>query len=229
VAIPASGRVTTMGRREKNISNHTSLAQPNAAGWIASAFCAALGLAALVLWIVGPGVKGTILALQLTARFSFLLFWSAYAGGAMAALFGPVFEPLKRHARDFGLAFASAHLVHLALVAWLTYIGAAPSRGVFVFFGIAALWVYLLALFSIPRLQQSLGSRGWWLLRFVGLNFIAYAFAKDFLGYRQFGSVKYLVGYFPFAVLSIAGPLLCFSAFVRRAALLQKISPGRTG
>lgn len=229
MAIPASGRVTTMGRREKNISNHTSLARPNSAVWIGSAFFAALGLAALVLWIVGPGVKGTILALQLTARLSFLLFWLAYTAGALTALFGSAFEPLKRHAREFGLAFASAHLVHLALVAWLTYIGAAPSRGVFVFFGVAALWIYLLVLFSIPRLQQSLGSKGWWLLRFVGLNFIAYAFAKDFLGYRQFGSVKYLVGYFPFAVLSIAGPLLCFAAFVHRAALLQKISPGRTG
>jgi len=214
-----------MGQQEKHISNHTSLARPNAAGWIASAFCAALGLVALVLWIVGPGVKGTILALQLTARFSFLLFWSAYTAGALAALFGPSFEPLKRHAREFGLAFASAHLVHLGLVGWLTYIGATPPRGVFVFFGIAALWVYLLALFSIPRLQQSLGSTVWWLLRVVGLNFIAYAFAKDFLGYRQFGSVKYLVGYLPFAVLSIVGPLLSLVAFVHRTARLQKASP----
>ena len=179
----ASERMTTMGQQARiRSSNHMILARPSAAVWIGSAFCAALGLAALVLWIVGPGVKGTILALQLTARFSFLLFWSAYTAGALAALFGPAFEPLKRHAREFGLAFASAHLVHLALVAWLTYIGAAPSRGVFVFFGIAALWVYLLALFSIPRLQQSLGSKGWWFLRFVGLNFIAYDFAKDFFG-----------------------------------------------
>ena len=29
------------------------------------------------------------MALQVTARFSFLLFWSAYAAGAMTALFGP--------------------------------------------------------------------------------------------------------------------------------------------
>jgi hypothetical protein len=222
--------MTTMGQQARiRSSNHTILTGPNAAVWIGSAFCAALGLAASVLLILGPGVRGTILALQLTARLSFLLFWCAYTAGAMAALFGPAFDPLKRHSRELGLAFASAHLVHLALVAWLTYIGAAPPPGVFVFFGVAALWVYLLALFSIPRLQQSLGSKGWWLLRFVGLNFIAYAFAKDFLGYRQFGSVKYLVGYFPFAVLSIAGPLLCLAAFVHRAALLQRISPKRTG
>jgi hypothetical protein len=218
-----------MGRRENQISNYMSFTRPNAVGWIASAFCAALGLAALVLWIVGPGVKGTILALQMTARLSFMLFWSAYTAGALTALFGSAFEPLKRRAREFGLAFASAHLVHLALVAWLTYIGAAPPLGVFVFFGVAALWVYLLMLFSIPRLQQLLGPKGWWLLRVVGLNFIAYAFAKDFLGYREFGNVRYLVGYLPFVVLSILGPLLRLAAFVHRAALLQKISSRRTG
>jgi len=45
-----------------------------------------------------------------------------YAGGAMTALFGPAFEPFKKRAREFGLAFASAHLVHIALVAWLDQI-----------------------------------------------------------------------------------------------------------
>jgi hypothetical protein len=195
-----------------------SLNRPIAALWIASAFCAALGLAGLVLAALGPGERGTDVALQLTARLSFLLFWPAYAGSAMTALFGPAFAPLKQHAREFGLAFASAHLIHIALVVWLTYIGAAPPLGTFVFFGIAALWIYLLALFSIARLQQTLSSKSWWLLRVVGLNYIAYAFAVDFLKAPQFGSIKYLVGYLPFAVLSVVGPMLCLAAFVRRAA-----------
>lgn len=156
------------------------------------------------------------MALQVTARFSFLLFWSAYAAGAMTALFGPAFEPFKRRAREFGLAFASAHLVHLALVAWLTYIGHVPARGVFVFFGVAVLWTYLLAMFSIRRLQQALGYNGWWFLRVIGLNYIAYAFASDFLKYPEFGSVKFLIGYTPFAILSVLGPLLCLAAFIRR-------------
>jgi hypothetical protein len=69
-----------------------------------------------------------------------------------------------------------------------------------------------------------LGSKGWWLLRMVGLNYIAYAFAKDFLGYREFGSIKFLAGYLPFAVLSVVGPLLCLEAFAQRAARLQKNS-----
>jgi len=86
------------------------------------------------------------------------------------------------------------------------------------FFGIAVLWTYLLALLSVRRLQQALGSNGWWFLRVVGLNYIAYAFASDFLRYPQLGSIKYLVGYLPFAVLSVLGPLLCLAAFGRRIA-----------
>lgn len=130
----------------------------------------ALGFAALVLEALGSGVHGTTVALQVTARFSFLLFWPAYTAGAITTLFGPTFEPVKRRGREFGLAFASAHLVHLGFVAWLSYIGAAPALGVFLFFGVAALWTNLVALFSIPRLQKALGSKGWWVLRVVGLN-----------------------------------------------------------
>ncbi len=218
-----------MGQQERHSLNLIGFALPVAAVWMGSAFCAALGLAALALAALGPGEHGTIVALKVTARFSFLLFWLAYAGGAMTTLFGPAFEPLKRRGREFGLAFASAHLVHLGLVAWVTYIGHAPARGVFLFFGVAVLWTYLLALFSIARLQQTLGSNGWWLLRVVGLNYIACAFAKDFLGYPQFGSIKYLVGYLPFAVLSVVGPLFCLAAFLRRAALLQTNSSRRVG
>ena len=204
--------------REMRSPNIVTSARPNAAAWMASAFCAAFGFAAVVLAAFGTEERGTDVALQVTARLSFLLFWPAYAAGAMTALFGPAFEPFKRRAREFGLAFASAHLVHLALVAWLTYIGHVPPRGVFVFFGVAAAWTYLLALFSIRRIQQALGSKGWWVLRVVGLNYIAYAFASDFLRYPQLGSIKYLFGYAPFAVLSVVGPLLCLAAFMRRAA-----------
>jgi hypothetical protein len=183
------------------------------------AFCAALGLAGVVLVALGPGERGTIVALQATARLSFVLFWPAYAGGALTTLFGLAFEGLKWRAREFGLAFASAHLVHIALVAWLTYIGAAPPLGTFVFFGIAVLWTYLLALFSVARLQRILGSNGWGLMRAMGLNYIAYAFAVDFVSASPVVSLKYFIGYLPFAVLSVVGPMLCLVA-ARRTALV---------
>ena len=80
------------------------------------AFGIALVLAAAVLAIKGVDAKSLVIALRLTARWSFLLFWVAYAGGAMATLFGPALEPLARRGREFGLAYAAAQLIHLGLV-----------------------------------------------------------------------------------------------------------------
>lgn len=184
--------------------------------WMVSAFAAQLCVAAAVLVAFGAGERGTSMALQATARLSFLLFLPAYAGGAAAILFGAVFQPLRRRTREFGLAFASAQLVHLGLVAWLSYIGAAPPLSVFIFFGIAAFWTYLLALFSIGSLQGRLGSMGWWLFRTVALNYIAYAFAVDFLRVPVLGNLKHMAAYLPFAFLSIAAPLVRLAAFLQR-------------
>ena len=55
----------------------------------------------------GTGKTGTVAALQMTARFSFLFFFLAYAGGGLAVLCGPTLRPIERHGRDFGLAFAA--------------------------------------------------------------------------------------------------------------------------
>lgn len=178
--------------------------------WMGSAFAAAAALAALALAVFGANARGTVTALQMTARLSFLLFWLAYAGGGLARLCGPALRPLKRHGRDFGLAFAAAHLVHVGLVAWLCWIGAAPASGVFLFFGPPLAFIYILALVSIPRLRQMLvpGHTGWRVLQAVGMSWIAYAFATDFLRDPLHGGAKYLVGYLPFAVLSVAGPVL---------------------
>jgi hypothetical protein len=107
-----------------------------------------------VLAVLGPGTRGTSAALQLTARLSFLLFFPAYVGGALVTLFGQAFDPIRRRARDFGLAFASAQSVHLLLVVWLCLISSAPAQGTFVFFGFAAMWTYLIAAVSIAGLQK---------------------------------------------------------------------------
>jgi hypothetical protein len=192
------------------------------------AFGAALILTAAVLTVFGTGERGTLLGLQMTARFSFLLFWPAYAGSALWTLFGQTFLPLKRRAREFGLAFASAHLAHGGLVAWLSYIGSAPPRNTFIFFGIAVGFTYMLALFSVASLRQALGPAGWWLLRTIGLNYILYAFAVDFLRYRDFGTANFWIGYLPFDILAIAGPLLWGAAFLlwaeRQAVALYRSS-----
>ena len=181
--------------------------------WTASAFAAAAVLAATVLAAFGAGEPGTVDALRITARFSFLFFWLAYASGGLALLIGPAAEFLRRHGRDFGLAFAAAHLVHIGLVVWLCWIGAAPGIGLFVFFVPPLVVVYVLALFSIPTLQQRLGRTLWTVLRTVGMTYIAYAFAADFLSAPFGGGPTHVLMYAPFAILSVAGPVLCALSF----------------
>ena len=127
---------------------------------IAGAFFASLVLAAGIVGLFGPE-RGVTMALAATARLAFPLFWIAYVGGAVAALFGDGFRPLKEHARNFGLAFAAAMTVHLGLVAWLCVNGALPPVKTFIIFGVAAAFMYLLALLSNRRVRGLLPQRSW--------------------------------------------------------------------
>jgi len=186
--------------------------------WMGAAFCAAFALAAGILVIFGDGKDGIHASLRGTARLGFVFFWLAYAGGALAALFGPRFQPLKRHGRELGLAFAAVLLVHLGLVAWLCLIDAAPGRSTFIVFGSAAASAYLLVLFSIGSLQRALGRIGWRLLRTIVMNYLLYAFALDFLGHPLHGDLGTMVLYGPFVLLVFIGPSLVLGALLQRAA-----------
>jgi hypothetical protein len=191
--------------------------------WMGMAFGVALCLATAVLAIKGTDAKSLVIALQLTARWSFLLFWVAYAGGAMARLFGPAFAPIARRGREFGLAYAAAQLIHVGLVIWLFQISSRPplSGTGFDFFVLAIVWTYLLALLSFGRLAEALGPSGWRIVRIAGLNYILYAFAIDFVtpvirhGTAEYG-VWRLVAYVPFAAMSVAAPLLVLAAAAHR-------------
>jgi hypothetical protein len=181
--------------------------------WIGAALTINLVLAAIILVTRGAGVHGTEAALRATARVSFLWFWAAYAGGALTILFGEAFRPLKQHGREFGLAFAAALLVHLILVGWLCWIGAAPRIGVFILFGTGAALAFLLALFSFGNLHTVLGPRLFRLLRIIAMNFILYAFFKDFMRDPLNVEIKHLVEYLPFAAMTIVAPLLRLTAW----------------
>lgn len=191
-------------------------------GWMGIAFAAGLGLAAAVFVIYGTGEASVVTAVRFTARWAFILFWLGYAGGAVAALCGPPFRVLAGRGREFGLAYASALLVHLGLVAWLFQISARPplAGGLLYFFVVGALFTYLLSVFSVGGLAKSLGSRGWRLLRFAGMNYILYAFARDFIplsihGLHHYGKWRFFQ-YAPFAAMSIAAPLLVIAAAMYR-------------
>jgi D-alanyl-lipoteichoic acid acyltransferase DltB (MBOAT superfamily) len=192
--------------------------------WMAASMGMALAIVLVVGLAAAQGEKlGT--ALRATARWSFVLFWLATAGSALASLFGSRFQALARHGRDFGLAFASAHLVHLGLVAFLYYIALnPPSRPTLVFFGIAAIWTYVLAILSIKRLSARLNPRVWRIVRTLGVEYIALAFLTDFAKNLFEGSVANFIIYLPFLALAIAGPILRLAALAKRWSQVRRLA-----
>jgi hypothetical protein len=180
--------------------------------WGAGALGGALALAVAILAADGTGPEGLGLAVRATARWSFLYFWLAYAGGAMAILFGPAFAVLARVARPAGLAFATALQVHIGLVVWLGVVtGRVPLQGALLWFFLVALFFAdLLALLSFGIGIHSLG-RLWRPLLVLGTTYILIAFGRDFvLGAldAHARSWVYAAEYVPFALLSlIAIPL----------------------
>jgi hypothetical protein len=185
-------------------------------------FVIALALAAIAFVNLGAGDRGTFVALQLTARWSFLLFWFAYAGGAITKLSGLRLGGLERRGREFGLAFASAQLVHVGLVLWLFHVVTGPVDAM-VFFWVGVLCTYLLALFSLPRLRDALGLRIWRAFRLIALEYIALVFADDFIlaPLQATGFRSYPLSYLPFAVM-LVGTMGLRLATIRQARPLAR-------
>jgi hypothetical protein len=208
-----------VGGRRVLASCWKGLRPTTTAFWMAAAFFVALGGTAVVLAVFGVGERGISVALRLTARWSFILFWFAYAGSAMAKLFGPRFASLALHGRDFGLCFASAQVVHVGLVLWLIYV-TPEFKGAMVFFWIGILCTYLLALLSLPQLRDALGLRMWLAVRTVAMEYIALTFAADFILLRlqATGVREYPLSYLPFVFLLVCGAGL--RAFVSAQKLL---------
>jgi hypothetical protein len=186
----------------------------NAWIWMGAAFSASLGLAVSIVAVLGIE-RGVYVALAATARLAFVIFWPAYAGGALASLFGSVFLPLRDHARDLGLAFAAALSVHLWLVACLCVIGHAPDLHTFVIFGVAAGFTYLLALLSIRQVRHVLPQKLWLLVRAVAMNYILFAFLLDFAKFPS-NNLRDVVKYLPFVALGFVGPILKLAVWATR-------------
>jgi hypothetical protein len=192
--------------------------EPRTSIWIGAAFAAALGLTVAVLATIGTGQAGINTALRATGRLSLLLFWPAYAGGAVAALCGPRFDMMRRHMREFGLAYASAQLVHFSLVAWLIRTSHGPiSERVMPFFAVGAVWTCLLAASSSPRIHAILGLTLLRIFRTIGVEYIALVFFADFVLFPAPGeSVEHQIAYLPFSILIMVGALLRAAPILRR-------------
>jgi hypothetical protein len=173
--------------------------------WIFAAFFSAAALAAITLGVAGAGTAGTDQALRVTARFSFLLFWPAYAGGVLRQFDIPLLAAFGGLRREFGLSFAAAHSVHVLLIAWLYFIGSPVSADVLIVDGIGVIWVYLLVILSIDSLRRALGSMVLRILFNLGLEYIAFVFLSDFLLSALPRGRALSIAYLPFTLLLLVG------------------------
>jgi hypothetical protein len=189
---------------------------PTTRDWMILATTVSLGMVLLIAVGTARGER-VALALRATARWSFLWFWLASTGGALFTLWGVRFRAAAQRARDFGLAFASAHSVHIALAIFLLYFLAAPfPHSKLIFFGVGAVWVYLLTLLSFKRIAQLLDARVARFLRIIGVEYIALVFIADFYqGSLRSGAMNTII-YLPFLIMAVAGPLLRLAALVKR-------------
>jgi hypothetical protein len=193
--------------------------------WMAASLGVALAIVFISRFGPGPGERVAV-ALRATARWSFLWFWLAYAGSALATLFGSRFQPLARRGRDFGLAFASAHLAHLGVVAWVYYDSEEQpfTQFTIIFFGVAAICTYVLAILSIKRLSARLNPKVWRTVRTLGVEYIALAFLTDFAKNPFEDGLASLLAYLPFQLLAVAGPLLRLAALAKRSSQVRRLA-----
>jgi hypothetical protein len=186
-----------------------------AAIWMGGALFAALAVAAAALIALGTERHGVEVAVTSAARVAFIFFWFAYTGGAIARFWG---GELGRRGREFGLAFAAALSVHLALVGWLFRISLHQPIGDtgIVYFGTGALWTYALALCSLPKVRRILPPLMWRIISGIGMEYIAWLFFLDFVVNPLRNGFPHPLEYAPFSFLIVAGPVLRWTATVQR-------------
>ena len=184
---------------------------------MAAAFVAGLAIATAAYVVAVPSQR-LAMALRGTARWSFLWFCLATYGGALATLFGPAFRGLARRGRDFGLGFAAAHLVHVALAWWLLDVSPDPfPRLQLIVFSIGVFWTYILAVISLSgTLSERLGPLRWMIVRTIGIEYIAFAYAFEFGGRILDGNRSNALHYFPLFAAAVGGPLLRIGALIKR-------------
>lgn len=140
--------------------------------WLLAAMI--LALSGVVAYRGDFSVEAVRQVVRFTAQVSLVLFCTAFSASALAnRLPRPPTLFLRRHRRQIGLAFAFSHGVHaIALVAFSRIDPAqfddATDKAMFVFGGLAYLFIIAMAATSFDRTAAWLGPRAWLILHTVG-------------------------------------------------------------
>jgi len=178
--------------------------------WLVLSFATATAVAVAILVKDGIEPDGTKAALRASARFSFLLFWGAYAGGLLRKVPLAPAQWLSKRRREFGLSFATAHSIHLGLILWLFHVSAtAPvPLNTIIVDGIGFGWMYLMAILSFNFARRWLNPLAWRVVLNIGLEYIAYVFATDFILLHLRDGQDLTLIYWPFILMLVGTALL---------------------
>ena len=107
----------------------------------------------------------------------------------------------------------------------LYYVSPSPlPQSSLIYFGIAAIFTYVLAILSVKRLSARLNPTVWRTVRTLGVEYIALVFLTDFAKNSFQGGVWEAAYYLPFLALAIAGPLLRLAALVKRLSQVRRLA-----
>jgi DMSO/TMAO reductase YedYZ heme-binding membrane subunit len=170
-------------------------------------FCAAAALGASIAVLIGHSLGDTPLeewrlAARYTARFSFPIFVLAFVASSWNRLApSPASRFVMRRRRALGLAFATAHTIHLgALVTYNVLAGTTPGLAALVGGGGAYALMFAMVITSNDASVRRLG-HNWVRLHKVGIYWLWFVFTASYGG-RTFGDKPEFA---PFFALLVAG------------------------
>lgn len=137
----------------------------------------ALGLA-----VFGTGDDGWSAATRWTARWSLIPFVLAFAASGLLPRVHGLARDLLRNRRGLGLAFATAHFIHLfAIVTYFTVSGLPVPMIAVIGGGFGYLLILAMAVTSTDAAQRAMGA--WWKrLHRVGIWYVFLIFTNSYAG-----------------------------------------------
>ncbi len=172
------------------------------------AFCAAAASGATLVALLGYSMgaaqgEGWLLAARYTARLSFPLFLLVFIASSWNRLApSRVSRFLVRRRRALGLAFATAHTIHLAaLITNNVVAGNRPNAVSLIGGGGAYLMMFAMVATSNDAAVRRLG-RNWLRLHKLGVYWIWFVFTFSYAG-RSFGDKPEFAPYFGLALAAL--------------------------
>jgi len=174
-------------------------------------------LSAAYLNALGTSDENIQLLLRVTARIAFLIYLLVFVASPLRTLLATNMTTwLLSERRSFGLAFATVHLLHAALIVYLADTSASfafefPKHlfgsGVYVL-------IVLMVITSFDGPARKLGSVNWRRLHTLGLYAIGIAFVQTLPSSNAAGWLEPIR--LSFAILTSAAILIRLSAFIKR-------------